>query len=561
MSRLILFIICSLPWMSTAQDCALPMELKTLDTPRASFMHSSGGGLWWDGANAQSKIDDPALSTAPASVAFAGGLWLGAVDEGGNLIIRSSEYDLHQGYSSYASGPITEDFPNPLVCELFNRIWEVKEEEILNHQADWADNQSFDHPIPESIKLWPGKGNTKVGTDLGVPLPDMNLAPFVDINGDGKYAAADGDYPEIRNAKIAHWWMFNDAGPDAISANGEAYFDVSVLAYSYDNDQSSTTYFYEYEITNRSQQSFEETRLSLWLDGDLGCYTDDYIGCKPSENLAYVYNTDAIDGQDGTTCPNNVQSFDLDIPLFGIKILNGTDRLDQNQNWIDNGMHSLIFINGGIDWVPGTGPPELPSEYWNYMNARWRDDSPLNYGGGGYNPAASDTTQFAFPDDPNDPNGWSMCTANLPQGDRRLLINSGPFPLAQGQAQKFAFAALVTGAIPDYPCPSLTPLIELAQEAQQKYDDIISSTNLAFEDTRLKLFPNPTSDHVQVEWTGELIADLQLWDMNGKMIYQILNVNKSNCQLDFTHELANGIYLLKVNNSNGKTRIRKLILQ
>ena len=37
------------------------------------------------------------------------------------------------------------------------------------------------------------------------------------------------------------------------------------------------------------------------MDGDIGIYVDDYLGCNSRKNLAYFYNGDMIDESDGGT--------------------------------------------------------------------------------------------------------------------------------------------------------------------------------------------------------------------------------------------------------------------
>lgn len=46
--------------------------------------------------------------------------------------------------------------------------------------------------------------------------------------------------------------------------------------------------FQRYKLINRATEGIKETYFAMWADPDLGCYTDDYIGCDTTRSLAYV---------------------------------------------------------------------------------------------------------------------------------------------------------------------------------------------------------------------------------------------------------------------------------
>lgn len=81
-------------------------------------------------------------------------------------------------------------------------------------------------------------------------------------------------------------------------------------------------------------------------------------------------------------------------------------------------------------------------QFYNYIRGLWLDGNPLTFGGTGYAAGATNVTQYAFPDDPNDRNGWSMCTTALPNGDRRTMQATGPLTLQPGATNE-----LITGIV------------------------------------------------------------------------------------------------------------------
>jgi len=71
-----------------------------------------------------------------------------------------------------------------------------------------------------------------------------------------------------------------------------------------------------------------------------------------------------------------------------------------------------FLLGVGDTLIPGIDPSGA-QEYYNYMSGLWRFQEPMTVGGNGYDLSSTDETLFAFPDRPNDPDGWSMQTAQL----------------------------------------------------------------------------------------------------------------------------------------------------
>ncbi|MEM9258303.1 MAG: hypothetical protein AAGA62_01585, partial [Bacteroidota bacterium] len=192
----------------------------------------------------------------------------------------------------------------------------------------------------------------------------------------------------------------------------------------------------------------------------------DYIGCDTTRSLAYIYNEDALDGQTGCTCPGGVPTYCDEIPLLGVDYFRGPR--DEFGNEL--GMSSFTYTNSGIGSdPPGTIDPQQPAEFYNLISGQWRDGTPYTFGGSGYNSGGAQVN-YAFPDRPDDPNGWSMCTAGLGFNDRRTLQASGPFKLTSQ-----AINELIIGVVwvPDqtYPAPSIQRLQQADDLAQSLFDN------------------------------------------------------------------------------------------
>lgn len=329
-------------------------------------------------------------------------------------------------------------------------MWAVSREAINRLRLDFGADQALDQPVPFDILTWPAKGNphwrfnlnfTPVQTD-----PALFPAPFVDVNGDGIYNVYDGDYPKIQGDVMA-WWALTDSVPHTFSHTSPLVVDLLASAYAYDCPQSPTvgqSLFVEFEVINRSDKHYEETHFGIWADPDLGCYNDDFIGSLPAENAWYVYNANDFDDECG------VPGFGAEIPVQTIAFLNAD--LD----------HFAVFNNPSVG-VPSaaTADPQQPHEFFNYLTGKWRDGVPFTTSGNGYNPSSTNTTAHLFSGDPADPQGWSMCTANLPDHDRRTLASHGPFDFATGDTFRLQVAMTVHPNIP-HPCPNISATVQPA---------------------------------------------------------------------------------------------------
>ena len=108
--------------------------------------------------------------------------------------------------------------------------------------------------------------------------------------------------------------------------------------------------------------------------------------------------------------------------------------MNLGKNWVCLLLH-YYMRPGACNPLPGMTDPSTATEFYNYLTGRWRDGTPFTFGGSGYEPGSRRNTNFAFPDAPNNPAGWSMCSANLPCGDRRTIQASGPFQIETGCSQ------------------------------------------------------------------------------------------------------------------------------
>lgn len=457
-----------------------------------------GGDCWWDltrGRYIVPKVD-PASGQPEVSSIFAGAVWLGGIDPGNNLKLACQDYR-SDGKNDFWPGPIslsgvTESF----TCADWDKHFRVTGEEIRRHLANIAKGNLNENDIPRGVKGWPAKGNEYFLSVWGFDLPftEQALAGFYDVGPTfGTYEPLEGDYPsiEIRGCPLDKYpdemifWIYNDHGGGQAHArtNGKVIqMEVQVQAFGYTtNDELNDMTFQRYKLINRATDRIDSMFFAMWIDPDLGCDEDDYIGCDTAKSLMYIYNQDQVDGNPGATCPSGAATYGSNIPLLGVDYFRGplgfrtepdTNTADPN-DFIDVefelGMNSFMYYNRGGG---GQGDPSAPNEYYNYITGTWRDNTPLTYGGSGYapgNPGAA-RIRYCFTEPPNDAAGWSMCTANLPLGDRRTLQASGPFTLKPGAVNELIIGVPWVPDI-DYPCPDMEGLFRADKLAQGLFDN------------------------------------------------------------------------------------------
>lgn len=455
----------------------------------------TGGDVWWDGDNGRYVVPKTPPGVPEVSAIFAGAVWLGGLDPGGNLKVAAQTYGRSGGNFDFWPGPLQADGPDigttsQDTCAKWDRFFVVKGENIKTHINNYLKAVQAGQPydpqlIPEDVRGWPGRGNPFF-TDVHhfeLPTTDQGLAGFYDADGDMIYNPEFGDYPviEIRGCEAPQYpdemifWIYNDNGNVHSESQGSRaiQMEVQVQAFSYKtNDEINNMTFQRYKLINRATEDIQQTYFAMWADPDLGCYTDDYIGCDTTRSLGFVYNQDALDGTTGCSCDQGVNSYCDDVPILGIDYFRGP----LNENMEEIGMSSFTYYNNGSSTPTpptGTTDPGNAQEYYNYLSGKWKDGSPFTFGGDGH--FTGSPIKFAFPNAPNDQNGWSMCSAGLPVSDRRFVEASGPFLLKPGAVNEL-IVGMVWVADQVYPCPSIRKLQEADDVAQALFDNCFELT-------------------------------------------------------------------------------------
>ncbi|MBE0640265.1 MAG: T9SS type A sorting domain-containing protein [Bacteroidales bacterium] len=482
------------------------------------------GVQFWDG-NTGDGYEVPAGSGL--HTLFSKSFWIGGMDENGELHVAGERYK--QIGNDYFPGPVSDTMNyNQDFDAAWFRVWKLNKEEIEHHRNNWQ--QPGYEPI-ENISSWPGNGNILLGQA-------PKLAPYYDWNGDGKYNAADGDFPVIKGDQTI-FLIYNDDRQHTESGGKKMGVEIHAIYYAYDQPEDSAlsqAIFGDYTIINRSENFYSDVYSAFFLDFDLGHWWDDFVGCDTLLHSGFAYNGTPVDGngEEGTYGDRP--------PAFSLTCLNYK-------------MTGFIHFNNA--WQSPMTDPYAPSEYYNYMKCMWRDSTLLTSGGNGY--GGTFPVKFIFPGDPSNPAEWSEAAENATPGDRRGLVSSGPYSLAPNDSLHFTFALVFAR---DYEGDNISSVAMLKEHIQEIRDFYVESLNV--EDTKpetisLKVFPNPFQGALVVE--TRLPYETITWtvyDLMGKAVADGRQFNELSFGINLK-SLDKGIYFLSL--KNGKSVVTKKVIK
>ena len=437
------------------EGCAPATAQTDLDINNVRAKILNGGDMWWDlVSNARYEVP---INSKKHSL-FASSLWIGGIDAGGQLKVAAQTY--RQTGNDFWPGPLDNNATvTQQTCLDYDRHWKITKREVQDFVAfrNGSGPQGYtENNIPDAVRTWPGN------SPYGYSANDPFLAPYEDVNGDNTYNINDGDYPryDLSNSGGGNcsgflfgdqtiFWVFNDKGNIHTETSAPAIgIEVRAQAFAFStSDEINNMTFYQYEVLNKSSFRLTDCYFAYWVDPDVGCATDDIVGCDVNLGLGIAYNSQDVD------CPNGDNTYGNRPPAVGIDFFlgpkadpNGLDDTvtyngtGYNDGIIDNerlGMEKfMIFRNNSTP----QGNPFNATHFYNYVRGLWKDGTPLVYIGNGYGYGSGTPCNFAVPgtSDPDNPANWVMAVPD----DWRMVQSAGPFSLDPG-----AVNYVTTGAV------------------------------------------------------------------------------------------------------------------
>jgi len=363
---------------------------------------------------------------------------------------------LHAGYVKYNTDGDVVGVTDPAD----HGVWRVRPDWASSDLvADAANYWSVETPSADEIASvredyeyswnnWPA--------DLG--------APYHDENNDNMFNLADGDIPGYPGSAQTLWVVANDI-PYIVDATGTVVdtqsvaenvygappvgieLQVTMWAYAYGASDPLGNVIFKKAIMKytglpithdyyKADAKLDTMYFTQWSDPDLGTYTDDYVGCDIDLSFGYVYNGNRLDG-----VYNGI--FNLPVPAGGYDFLQGpVDNMDiDGDGDFDEYLPMTAFTYFGAG--SSISDPDLSDyngalQFFNLMEGflprpsyptqiPWTD------------PSTGQVTNFALSGDPVSGSGW-IDGVQLPPGDRRLVMSSGPYDMELGSTAEVVLA-------------------------------------------------------------------------------------------------------------------------
>ncbi len=505
-----------------AAGCNPSTSQTDLDINNVRTTIMGGGDMWWNLDDARYEIPKGGNKHSM----FAGALWIGGVDDGGQLKVAAMTY--RQSGNDFWPGPLNTS--NATIsaeeCNKWDNHFKLERSDVEEYVARFYTDPTY--VIPNSILEWPAHGDPSQGQD-------EFLAPFFDANGNDLYEPFDGDYPDYNisgtndNAKLfgdqTLFWIFNDKGNIHSETDADALgLEIHAQAFGFaaDNEANDMT-FYNYKIINRSTLPLNETYFGQWVDADLGYYLDDYVGCDVSLGLGFCYNGDAED--------EGASGYGFNPPAIGVDFFQGPlsdegDDIDNDRDDVVDELDTVIDALGDTSFLTeqiimskfvyynndftDTGNPEDGTDIYNYLRGIWKDNVPMTFGGDGHGGGTGTTTDlcnFMFPgtsDADFQGQEWTEVTAGNVPADRRFLQSAGPFTLEPGAVNTITTGVVWARAKSGGQTASIQLLKIYDREAQALFDNNFNILN------------------------GPDAPDLTLRELDKELIFTLSNTGTSN---------------------------------
>ncbi|MEZ4698121.1 MAG: hypothetical protein R2832_17015 [Rhodothermales bacterium] len=393
-------------------DCGRGVSEVFLDAGNARARLANNGTLFLGGTqNPGYTIPwQPEHSVVGPELFVSVGLWFGGMVDGELAMNRGTYLS-----GDFRPGILDENGEPPADCNAFDRIYRISRDDV--EEYDRSGSATAD------LRDWPAH--------LGAPV----------IDGDGQpdnYSLSGGDRPDMSGDQMA-WWVMQDRGsphPDVVPHPG---LEVRSSAFAFDEygDIGNTT-FYRFNLSYRGESPITDAYFGLYADVDLGYALDDYIGSDSALGLAYFYNADNLDEEDG---------YGVSPPAMGVDFLRAPGSTSTNSI-------SSIIEYRGLCASPLNCDLREESE-WEYSYGMMLGQWPSYLGDicvGGNGRSDSDvpcegTTRFIYSGDPVGGSGWSEVNvdgkgATNEPGDRRLVISTGPFDMNPGDTKEVVVAVI-----------------------------------------------------------------------------------------------------------------------
>lgn len=493
---------------------AIGASAQNYDSLDANNIHAgfnASGDLFYNINTGTEKIGTPQNAIGYSI----GNLWIGGLDQTSQIRVAAQTY--RQSGTDFWYGPLDT---NSLTCDSvgilnYNRVWKLNCATVDSFVAYTQSPTSYPgYVVPQAIQDWPGNGSSTYGYGT-------YFAPFTDVDGDGLYNWAAGDYPNVRGTQSL-FYIYND-NCDQHTESGNPYgigLEIHAMPYAFNypwDDALMNTIFVHYTIINRGTIGYSNAAIGFWADIDYAA-GNTRIGSDSLLQTSYQYNAASS---------------------AGILFLN-------------NQMGGVIaYDNSSAVW----GNPTATNHYYNYLMREWKDGAGLTHGSNGYN--GGSPTNWIYDGDPATGTGWND-GFNV---DKRVVSSTPAFTLQPGARISFDIALVYA-----YDSSATYASIGLMKQYMQHvktfyagqdqfcYPGLTGNPELNAEKNIIAVYPNPAANEITLQSGSEKAEQFSIFDMNGQLLKTGFTTG-GKTKIDIG-SLSSGIYLLEVGEAGATKNIR-----
>jgi hypothetical protein len=350
------------------------------------------------------------------------------------------------------------------------------------------------------------------------------------------------------------WCVYNDADASQHVKIKSAPLGVEVqqtvfgwLRFSVRYSEYNDLIFIRWLLVNKGVDYLDSMYVTIWSDPDLGDSGDDFVGCDSLNSLVYCYNSSDFDGEYGEHPP-----------AVGFQILQGPILSSPGDtavylgrkiaNYKNLPMTSFVRYMKKTDWLYGF--PQTAQDIYYFMQARWKDGRKIvndGHMGTGVGPE----TNYMFSGDPEKGTGWLDFAIH----DRRFVMSSGPFNLAQGDSQEVVIATIIARG--NSHLNSVTKLKTVAKVFRQYYNSelykILQSYSLETVHPVIKElgmfqnYPNPFNSQTILRYRLPIARTvrLEIFNSSGQKVATLINEHQEPDEYEVVWDasgMASGIY-------------------
>ncbi|NQT27219.1 T9SS type A sorting domain-containing protein [candidate division KSB1 bacterium] len=467
------------------------------------------------------------------------------------------------------------------------KIWRIRPDwqtaDLTVDASDYfnVDESAVTQDHIDSLRSWLENDWDNWPWDQGAPFYDNNENGIMDGN----------EAPGLMDADMVIWYVANDldetksAGVYGALPTG---FEIQVTLWAYNGLELPEDHAYyntdleealrhvvykSHKIVYKGYAAAPDTAhidslfFGLFMDTEIGTYSDDYAGCDTLLQLGYGYNSDNTDDMFGI--------LQMTPPAFGCcllqgpsAIMNGQAAKNSQSQMTDYPIPMTFFWHkgtGGSIQDPDMGVYEGTDQVYNLLNGRM----PRN--GGPFYDNESNPTMFMCPGDPVTGIGW-VDGIQLPPGSRRFIMASGPTEMELGDSQEI-ISAYIGGHGSDR-LASITILkqwtlwarVWFEEQVATSVDDISRSVKTPVQFTLLPNYPNPFNPVTQITYTLPVNSkiSLKVYDTMGREIVTLIQDNQAAGPHTVTFDgenLSSGMYLCILESEMSRTTQKMVLMK